>query len=476
MKKRTLAPEEEQRLTEIVEALTGETLEEFRTRVRNAVKASNIAELQTVDEYGPWVEDIILEPTAVIVEVPQAEALTKWYRVAFVDDNGTIVFGEPVQVQRLTLWAPIPAAESSSSREAAEGAGEPQVVEVSESGDPERAEVTEAAAPTAVEQWRANDYKSGPITLIRQGWNSRGTRFYTGAAMESGAVFEGAQMFANHQTKADAASRPEGDVQQLVGIVRGPAVAESGGAVVGNANILQPSWREFLKAADEVGELPALALSVNANVMERSGSVDGRKGKVVESFIGPAQGGKHPRVDFVTIAGAGGRLAEAAEAWANAHTQEGTEMEWKDITLADLKKERGDLIEALRSEVKESVYGDKDAVQQLRDEVEDLKAENLTLKTAQDQRHKAEVLEAAVAETELPEQFQALITESAEGREFDSDEAVREWVKARAEKHRAALSEVSESGRIKDFGGGDGEATEETKEQKLARTKATFGR
>jgi len=348
--------------------------------------------------------------------------------------------------------------------------------EVQESGNLAMGEVSEAASPSTLETWRANDYRQGPVTLIREGWNTRGTRYYTRTAMESGSVFDGAQMFANHQTKAEKAAQPEGDITRLVGIVRDPQRAGSGGAIVGTAKVVQESWRSFLKAADEVGELGSVALSVNANVMERNGSVDGRKGSVVESFIGPAQGGKHPRVDFVTIAGAGGRLAEAAEAWAATAQQESTDMDLNNLTLEQLKKERGDLVGELRGEIKESVYGEKaeadTAAEALRIELETAKAKVAELESAQTAAHRATVLEAAVAEIDLPSAYKALVAEAVAGKEYADDDALKAAVTEQATKHKAALAEVTESGKVKGFDTPDKAADTDAK---LTRTRRTFG-
>lgn len=139
------------------------------------------------------------------------------------------------------------------------------------------------------------------ITIISEGWGSSG---YYGAdvlARDTPKAFPvGTPMYLNHPTIREGHERPERDVRDLVGkLVETPRM--SGGASVSVAHIY-PHWEPVINAlADDIG------LSIRAAGVTESGSAEGRKGPVVKSID------EGMSIDFVTAAGAGGKIGPLIE-------------------------------------------------------------------------------------------------------------------------------------------------------------------
>lgn len=144
------------------------------------------------------------------------------------------------------------------------------------------------------------DGDSIPITIIKPGW-SLNNRYY-GADMlkRDHKVFEGAKMFANHQTEAEQKARPEGDVRDWVANLSG-VFAETDGTLRGTATFTDPQFKEKVNLLRKQGLISQLGVSIRAMGESSDGEIAGKKGKIVEALHGARS------VDFVTFAGAGGK-------------------------------------------------------------------------------------------------------------------------------------------------------------------------
>lgn len=321
-------------------------------------------------------------------------------------------------------------------------------------GTPQIFAVHEAdVAMDGLATWRANEFREGPVRIIKAGFNTSKSKFYTREALSNPTIWDGAKMYLNHDTPDEKKQRPERDLSRLLGIIREPYFDESTESAIGTAKITSPSWREFLKGADEVGELGAVGLSINADGSGRiAKQSDGRKFAVVESFV-PYPKGRTPSVDFVTDAGAGGQLLTLRESYAKGADTEMLET----ITLKDLKESRSDLVEELRGEIKAAVYGDKeklDAEQKvLIDAKEAAETELAALKADKVKADRDAALAGMV--TGLPEPIQAFITKQAGAQTFETTEAMQEFVTECSEAHKQALATATGKGKVTGFGGGD---------------------
>ena len=154
------------------------------------------------------------------------------------------------------------------------------------------------------------------ITLITPGWGSSG--YYSPAVLEQAAkdrVFPAkTQMHIDHDGEMARYEQPAGSLTKLAAALLEDARWEpdwvdpdNPGALPGrlvSESTVMPNWREFLIAAKEF-----IGNSIVAAATFVKGEVDGRKGNIVEAL--------HPsplnRVDYVTVAGRGGRISAVLE-------------------------------------------------------------------------------------------------------------------------------------------------------------------
>ena len=145
---------------------------------------------------------------------------------------------------------------------------------------------------------------SVPVKVIQPGWGSSG--FYSKELLESAAErFDGAQMYWNHPTPDEDKVRPERSLNDLAAILSNARYRESGPAGPG----VYAFAKVFSPFKERIGELaPYIGVSILAQGRGAMGKADDKEGLIIESI-------DHVRsVDFVTKAGAGGRVVEMFEA------------------------------------------------------------------------------------------------------------------------------------------------------------------
>lgn len=138
-------------------------------------------------------------------------------------------------------------------------------------------------------------------TLIREGWGSSG--YYSGEVLQRDVPKRfpaGTKMFLNHATEAENRERPEGDLRYLVGtLAETPRYA---GAEMVSVAQIYPHWVPVIDAmANDIG------LSIRAEGVVESGAAGGKEGQIVKEIT------RGISVDFVTEAGAGGKLGPLIE-------------------------------------------------------------------------------------------------------------------------------------------------------------------
>jgi hypothetical protein len=180
--------------------------------------------------------------------------------------------------------------------------GTPKKVEMSytPAAAKESASFTESAVPF-VEAAYSPEKGEIMVTVIRPGL-SKNNRYYSPDVLRRDhKIFEGAKMFADHATDREVSDRPEGSVHNWVAQLRGVFV-ESDGTVKGKASIIDPQFKAKLDTLHAQGLLPQMGVSIRAAGAQSLGEFGGKKAKIVESILQAAS------VDFVTFAGAGGRV------------------------------------------------------------------------------------------------------------------------------------------------------------------------
>jgi hypothetical protein len=141
--------------------------------------------------------------------------------------------------------------------------------------------------------------------VIKPGPNKSGTRDYLAETLRRDhGIFEGVKMFQNHQTVAQERERPEGDLNDWVGVLENVS-ADSDGTVRGSARIIDPKFKEKLGLLKKHGLLSQMGLSIRAigEVEESQTTGIPRVTRLLKSRS----------VDFVTYPGAGGGVEDFRE-------------------------------------------------------------------------------------------------------------------------------------------------------------------
>lgn len=146
-----------------------------------------------------------------------------------------------------------------------------------------------------------------PVKLISAGWGSSG--YYPAEVLrrDGPQVFKAStQMFWDHPTPSEEAERPEGSLKNLAGeLVSDARWQESGSAGPGlyaDAKV----FGSYRAALDELA--PHIGVSIRALGRATHGEAEGRKGPIIQALTAART------VDFVTQAGAGGKVIEMFEA------------------------------------------------------------------------------------------------------------------------------------------------------------------
>jgi hypothetical protein len=291
--------------------------------------------------------------------------------------------------------------------------GDPQEVEMSYTPVADRqTAANESFRTLAVESMSLQEsaYDAGKgeltVTVIQPGMSKNRRNYSAGMLKKSAKIFEGAKMFADHQTESEAKSRPEGSVNNWVATLN-KTWAEGDGTVKGTATVIDPQFKAKLDRLKETGNLNQMGVSIRA-IGEASKSKDADGEYVeVESIVAARS------VDFVTHAGAGGRV-EAMES-----QQQSDEWDVDLITEADFRKRRPDLVKLIESSAQGAKEQMKSLEQQLQESNAQLAAKTKELteantklaeseKTAKKAAASAE-LTKLLSESKLPEPAQKRI-------------------------------------------------------------------
>lgn len=159
-------------------------------------------------------------------------------------------------------------------------------------------------------------------------------------------------MYMNHATGSERASRPEGDIRELAGVIDGRPVIDDSGALVGRAKIF-PEYRDFIRE-----RAPYIGVSINA-----SGIMAPGKDRVIKEIT------QVDSVDFVTKPGRGGKITAVLESSREVDGMANI-VEADGVPVA--KPAPASLVDAPKAESPE--------VTELKKQVEDLKAERDELK------------------------------------------------------------------------------------------------
>ncbi len=160
-------------------------------------------------------------------------------------------------------------------------------------------------------------------------------------------------MYMNHATGSERASRPEGDIRELAGVIDGRPVVDDTGALVGRAKIF-PEYRDFIRE-----RAPYIGVSINA-----SGIMAPGKDRVIKEIT------QVYSVDFVTKPGRGGKITAVLESSREVDGMANSIVEADGVPVA----------KPAPAPVQDAPKVESPEVAELKKQVEDLKAERDELK------------------------------------------------------------------------------------------------
>lgn len=317
-----------------------------------------------------------------------------------------------------------------------------------------------------------------PIKIIEPCWGTSG--YYSKELLQkyAGQYKAGTQMFWDHPTPTEEAEKPERSLKNLASVLisegRWQDDGIAGPGVYSDAKVFEPFKSRLEEIAEHIG------LSHVAAGKARYGEAEGKKGMIVESID------KVLSIDYVTMSGAGGKIVQLFES-----VKGKKDMLLSEVDIAMLKKERPDLVETLRSELKDAIYNDKEEkkmteevkVKEIQDKLDaaevknkEKEKENAKLKEALVLIEAKKFVDGKLKEAEIPDITKARLAKDLsvapvikEGKldEAEYEKKIKETVDAEIK----YLAKLSESGKIK--GMGDTSLSDEDKEK--AKKKLTEG-
>ena len=323
-----------------------------------------------------------------------------------------------------------------------------------------------------------------PIKIIDAGWGSSG--YYSREVLQQAAnarvYAAGLQMYWNHPSKTDEKERPERDLRDLAGVLTEDARWDEQGP---KGPGLYSRAKVFSAYRDAVAEMgPYIGLSHYVWGESKQGEAEGKKGEIITRIVAARS------VDFVTVPGRGGAIAEAFRAARppvptdeqKAAGEYSMGESTPKLTLESLRKEHPEIVEALRKEIENSAAMKEAQAQQekklaeTQKALEEAKAENARLKEALLLVEARTFVEAKVKASTLPEISKTRVAEALAKDPVVKDGKIDET--AYAAKIEAAIKSEAEylaklgAGRVEGMGagasGGQTKTLEETDKELVA--------
>jgi len=220
-------------------------------------------------------------------------------------DNNSINFGTPTEVYKKVSW---------------ETKGDPSsridTKTQQESRNSEEISLQESIAlPEKVTNLVEGNAKKGtiPIKIIGAGWGASGYYPKEVLQKEASKYKKGTQMFWDHPTKTEEKERPERSLKNLAGVLASDGVWKENGVegpgIYADAKVYSAFQDAVKEMASDIG------ISHRASGKAHYGEAEGKKGLIVNAIDGASS------VDFVTKAGAKGKVVELFESYRDINNQ-----------------------------------------------------------------------------------------------------------------------------------------------------------
>ncbi len=301
---------------------------------------------------------------------------------------------------------------------------------------------------TPLAEAKVNGKGIAKVVIIKPGWGNPVDNHYYSEEMlsQNYKAFEGAKMYADHQTSEEEKQRPEGSVKEWVASLKNVTYQEGIG-IVGDAIIIEPWMQQKLANLRDKELLGEMGISIRAAGVGVKGKIDGREGNIVERIT------RVRSVDFVTEAGAGGTVTM--------YESGASEYDVDVVSLEILRERRPDLIKSVENEVRENTLKEAKRMSEQEDKIKELEGQVETLTTERDEAkgklteaEKAQkiaeaksAIDEAIGKSELPEAARVRIQERFN--DAESAEGITEAIKAEAD----YITALKEAGKVKDLGG-----------------------
>ena len=296
--------------------------EDLAALLRSALKAQHPG-----DRVWLWVRAVYDAAVVYSVEIDDQSEL---YQRSYTVQDGAVTLGDPMPVIAVTQYMPASSAATSA----------PAATPVTQVSAPaqESAEITGDLVPLT-EKAVASD-GAIRIKVIQAGQGSSGYYPVDVLKRDGPKVFtRGLHMHVDHPSVSEESDRPERSVATLAGTLTSDATWEENGAA-GPGLYADAKVRSDL--APLIQELaPHIGVSIRALGKAGTREIDGRKVRTIEAIE------QAKSVDFVTVAGAGGKVLDLIESARSRQQGGGTPPpEGWTVDKEALEKLQGDLREA----------------------------------------------------------------------------------------------------------------------------------
>ena len=155
------------------------------------------------------------------------------------------------------------------------------------------------------------------LKLIQPGWGSSG--YYPAAVLERDGprVFKnGLKNFWNHQTSAEEAARPEGDLRDLASVLTENAHYERNGPAGEGLYAKAKIFEQFKQPVDDLAKHIGVSIRASGKAKQGQAFPDGKKGTIIESLDSALS------ADYVTTLELAGRFCSYSRPRGNARQKE----------------------------------------------------------------------------------------------------------------------------------------------------------
>lgn len=389
-------------------------------QVRAALKTHPLFPEKVGEIYmdGPYIRDMY--PDRCVISYSG-----KLYEMEYSIMNEAVILGTPKEV----IEQYVPANEAQPAKETFKESLKFTDLRESTAGDIHVAEFV------SLKEAKFNDdFSEVEVVLIEAGVNEMKKRAYPDKTIrEAGGIFAGMKMYINHPTPTEEKERPERNLKDWAS-----TIVEShydSGKAIGRVAIHDTWLRERL--ADPVAR-GQLGLSILMGGKFSVGRVNGKDGYQIVEQIVPKRKSGPASVDWVTEAGARGRVSRLME------SRGGRKMELENATLKDIKESRSDLVEAIKTE---AAAGNTEKVTKLEGTLKEANDKIAAFEKTQKIAAQAEISESVLKDAKIPEPCKDKIRLQVKGAVIEGDvkEAIGKMVAAELD----FVNKLTPKGKIK---------------------------